>query len=237
MTFKRKEIIGDCTLYLGDCLEVMPTLAKVDAVVTDPPYGIGIDKAMHKQSGKKYGNAAAAKSHYEYTDWDSKPIGKEFIDAIKGAAYNIIIFGGNYFELQPARCWLIWDKENGTNEFADAELAWTNLDKPVRLFRHMWNGMIRKGGEERVGHPTQKPLNVMIWVIKQLPSTDQTILDPFMGSGTTGVACVKLGRKFIGIEKEPKYFDIACRRIEDAYKQPDMFIEHATKAEQVKFDL
>lgn len=131
--------------------------------------------------------------------------------------------GGNYFELPPTKCWLVWDKEVNGN-FADAELAWTNLDKPVRLLRHMWNGMLRKDGEERHGHPTQKPIGVMKWCINHLPEGSSTILDPFMGSGTTGVAAVQMGRNFIGIEREPKYFDIACKRIEDAQRQGDMFI-------------
>lgn len=219
----RKEVIGNCTLYLGDCMDVMPTLGKVDAVVTDPPYGIGADKSMHKNSGTQHGKAAAPKRTYADTNWDSEPIGMEVISAILAAGTSVIIFGGNYFELPPSRCWLVWDKKNGTNEFADCELAWTNLDKPVRKIEHMWNGMLRKGGEERNAHPTQKPLGVMSWCLTHVP-TARTILDPFMGSGTTGVACVKAGRTFIGIEREPSYFDIACRRIQKAVDQPDMFV-------------
>jgi DNA modification methylase len=123
---------------------------------------------------------------------------------------------------------LCGDKENGDNAFADCELAWTNLDKPVRRIRHMWNGMLRKGQEERGEHPTQKPLGVMKWAIGHIPEPANTILDPFMGSGTTGVAAVQMGRDFIGIEREPKYFDIACRRIEQAQRQGDLFIEGAS---------
>lgn len=219
----RKEIIGDCTLYLGDCMEVIPTLGRFDLCLTDPPYGIGADKSMHKNSGTKHGKAAAAKRHYADTDWDASPIGPDLIEAMLSASENAIIFGGNYFELPPSRCWLVWDKKNGTNEFADCELAWTSLDKPVRKLEHMWNGMLRKGGEERNEHPTQKPLGVMLWCLTHAPSA-RTVLDPFMGSGTTGVACAKTGRVFTGIEREPSYFDIACRRIEDAYKQADMFV-------------
>jgi len=218
------EKIGRATLYLGDCRDVLPTLGKVDAVVTDPPYGIGVDVAMAKQSGTKYGNAAAAKRQYDATGWDCAPPSHETIAAVVAAGRWSIIFGGNYFGLPASRCWLVWDKENGSNAFADAELAWTNLDKPVRVKRHMWNGMIRKGHEERSEHPTQKPLGVMQWAIDQIPDA-ATILDPFMGSGTTGVAAVQMGRDFIGIEREPKYFDIACRRIEDAQRQGDMFID------------
>ena len=153
------------------------------------------------------------------------------IETLRRVSRWQIIFGGNYFDVPPARCWLVWDKQvNG--EFADCELAWTNLDKPVRRVTWMWNGMLRKGQEERNVHPTQKPLGVMEWCIGHLPPNTRTILDPFMGSGTTGVACARLDRKFIGIEREPSYFDIACRRIEEAYRQPRLFAEPPPKPVQ-----
>lgn len=218
----RVETIGRATLYLGDCREVLPTLGKVDLVCTDPPYGIGYDKAAAKSSGSQSGGMLAAKRHYEATDWDSAPPDTDLLNAVINLGQSAILFGGNYFGLPASRCWLVWDKEvNG--EFADCELAWTNLDKPVRRIRHMWNGMLRKGQEERNDHPTQKPLGVMKWAIGHAPKAD-SILDPFMGSGTTGVAAVQMGRDFIGIEREPKYFDIACKRIDDAQRQADLFI-------------
>lgn len=228
----RTEHIGDATLILGDCLEILPTLGKVDAVVTDPPYGIGVDVSMHKQGGTKYGNAAAAKREYAATDWDAEPASTQHIDAARSIARNAIIFGGNYFNLPPARCWLVWDKQNGDNAFADCELAWTNLDKPVRRIGWMWNGMIRKGGEDRNEHPTQKPLGVMEWCLTHLPPDTSSVCDPFMGSGTTGVACAKRGLTFIGIEREERYFDIACRRIDEAYKQPRLFADPPAKPVQ-----
>lgn len=227
----REEIIGDCRLILGDCRDILPTLGPVDAVVTDPPYGIGADSTMAKQGGTKYGAAAAAKRQYAATNWDAAPVSPELMDMVVAAGRNAIIFGGNYYALPPARCWLVWDKEvNG--EFADAELAWTNLDKPVRLKRWMWNGMLRKGQEARNEHPTQKPCGVMSWCLDQLPAETRIILDPFMGSGTTGVACALTDRSFIGIEREPSYFDIACRRIEEAYRQPRLFAEPPPKPVQ-----
>ncbi len=227
MIYKRKEIIGDCTLYLGDCMDVMPTLDKVDAVVTDPPYGIGessekIKSRQRTNSGKS--NALADQNDYGCFDWDQEPINARHINLITTISNNQIIFGGNYFPLPPTSCWLVWDKQNGTNDFADCELAWTNLKKAVRRVYWRWNGMIRKGNDVRE-HPTQKPVGVMEWCINHLPDGTQTILDPFMGSGTTGVACAKMGRSFIGIEMEETYFDIACKRIEEAYKQPDLFVE------------
>ncbi len=156
------------------------------------------------------------------SDWDDFPCSPEQISAMRNVSNYQIIFGGNFFELPPSPCWLVWDKQNSGN-YADCELAWTNLNKAVRRIYWRWNGMIRRGDDIRE-HPTQKPTGVIKWCIEQLPDTCQTILDPFMGSGTTGVACAKMGRKFIGIEIEPKYFDIACKRIDDAYRQADMFI-------------
>jgi site-specific DNA-methyltransferase (adenine-specific)/modification methylase len=212
-----KEIIGDATIYLGDCSEILPTLGKVDAVVTDPPYGIGESAGKNKSRG----NLALAKD-YGNDDWDISPISDDLMKSVVGAGRNAIVFGGNYYAMPPSKCWLIWDKEN-TGDFADAELAWTNLNKAVRLKRYMWNGMLRANKEPRGDHPTQKPIGIMEWCISHLPDGTQTILDPFMGSGTTGVACMNLQRKFIGIEREQKYFDIACKRIEQAQKQERLF--------------
>jgi len=141
------------TIYHGDCRQIMPHLGPFDLLMTDPPYGIGADKAMHKAGGTKHGVALAAKRHYAATNWDADRVDDWVMFLARRLCQKQIIFGGNYYELPPAKCWLLWDKEvNG--EFADAEMAWTNLDKPVRLRRHMWNGMLRKGGEER-DHPTQ----------------------------------------------------------------------------------
>lgn len=222
----RVEQIGDATLMLGDCLEIMPTLPKVDAVVTDPPYGI-----MESNEKNLTRVSAAKPTDYGKYDWDKHPASPETIALARSISKSQVIFGGNYFDLPPSSCWLVWDKQN-SGDFADCELAWTNLPKAVRRIYWRWNGMIRKGGEDRQ-HPTQKPLGVMKWCLGFLPDAE-TILDPFMGSGTTGVACAKLGRKFIGIELDPGYFDIACKRIEDAYKQPDLFIEPPKKPIQEK---
>ena len=207
-------IIGNATLYLGDCREILPTLPKVDAVVTDPPYGIG--EAAGKNASR--GNLAVAKDFGD-ARWDDNPISDELMLSIRSAGTNSIIFGGNYYSMPPTSCWLVWDKINGENDFADCELAWTNLPKAVRRIRFLWNGMLRANGEARGDHPTQKPVGVMEWCIGHLPKTAETILDPFMGSGTTGVACMNLGRKFIGIELEERYFNIACERIDQAQRQ------------------
>lgn len=222
----RTEQIGDATLYLGDCLEILPPLGKVDAVVTDPPYGIGENDRKVASRGK-----LAAPIDYGQFDWDREPCSPELVTAMQACSRWQIIFGGNFFHLPATSCWLVWDKQNGSNDFADCELAWTNLNKATRRIYWRWNGMIRKGHEERF-HPTQKPLGVIKWCLTHLPADTYIILDPFMGSGTTGVACAKMGRKFIGIEIEERYFDIACKRIEEAYKQPDFFVERPKPAEQ-----
>ena len=224
----REEIIGDARLICADCREVLPTLGRVDAVVTDPPYGIGEAAGKNKSRVQ-----LAAPRDYGNLTWDDEPIPADLMRMVREAGKWAVIFGGNYYDCPAASCWLVWDKENGASDFADCELAWTNLPKAVRRIKYMWNGMLRANGEARGDHPTQKPIGVMCWAIGHLPTDARTILDPFMGSGTTGVACAKLDRAFIGIEREPTYFDVACRRIEEAYRQPRLFAEPVAKAEQL----
>ena len=216
--------IGNATLYLGNCLEVLPLIDKVDAVITDPPYGI--NENSKKVASRR--NIAAPKDYGDF-DWDKAPPSDELIELIRTKGKYQAFFGGNYFTLPPTSCWLVWDKLN-SGDFADCELAWTNWPKAVRRLQWRWNGMIRQGNEERY-HPTQKPLEVMKWVIDLCPKAD-TILDPFMGSGTTGVAAIQLGKKFIGLECESKYFEIACKRIEQAVAQPQLFEHEQPKQTQ-----
>jgi site-specific DNA-methyltransferase (adenine-specific)/modification methylase len=229
-------IIGDATLYLGDCMDILPLIGKVDAVITDPPYGIGESskKVKSRQRGGNLGKLLGSKSKamadqkdYGDFDWDQTPPSAELIQALRDMSQWQAFFGGNYFHLPPTSCWLVWDKLNGANDFADCELAWTNWPKAVRRIQWRWNGMIRQGGEERF-HPTQKPLEVMKWVIDMCPKAE-TVFDPFMGSGTTGVAAVQLGRKFIGIERDPKYFEIASNRIRQAVAQGQLFAPEPIK--------
>lgn len=227
----KSRTIGDCTLYLGDCLDIMPTLGKVDAVVTDPPYGIGQDKGFGGFGG--FGTPIARRQYQG--EWDNDRPSKECFEAILATSNCAVIFGGNYFTdiLPVGRHWFVWDKKNTMPTFSDCELMWTNIDrKSVKLLTYEFNGLIGKR-EARV-HPTQKPYEVMRWCIERLPKdSGKTICDPFMGSGTTGVACVKLGRKFIGIEIDEGYFNIACERIQKAYDQPDFFVERPKPAEQM----
>ena len=210
--------IGNATLYLGDCREVLPTLGKVDAVITDPPYGIGKDGQVRTTGGN-----GGRKAH-EFLGWDSERPSKAVFDAILTASDDIIIWGGNYFaDILPATGkWLVWDKGQRINQ-SDGELAWTSYHGALRI-KVMNRVELLVDGTE---HPTQKPVRLMKWCISEARNNPQTILDPFMGSGTTGVAAVQMGRKFIGIEREPKYFEIAVRRIEEAQRQGDMFLETA----------
>lgn len=223
----RVEKIGDATLYLGDCRDILPTLPRADAVVTDPPYGIGeaAGKAKTRTSGltSKLRNAQAYRRDYGDEGWDNSPIDSALMGAVLQAGKWAIVFGGNYYALPATSCWLVWDKLNGETDFADCELAWTNLPKAVRRIRFLWNGCMRRERDIAREHPTQKPVEVMRWCIGHIPPPATSIIDPFMGSGTTGFAALTMKRRFVGIEHNPKYFDVACRRIEEASRQPDMF--------------
>src|SRR5690606_8613396 len=155
--------IGNARLALGDCRDILPTLGKVDAVVTDPPYGIGAANLFSQMAGEKRGGMKAPATDYGTGDWDDNPIDAELMAVVRSAGRWLIIFGGNYYDCPPASCWLVWDKENGDSHFADCELAWTNLPKAVRRIKFMWHGMLRAKGESRGDHPTQKPIGVMKW--------------------------------------------------------------------------
>lgn len=234
-------IIGDCTLYQGDCIEIMPTLGKVDAVVTDPPYGVMLGETKNGQ--------AVLKGQDKYTAFSDSP---EYVKTVcvKAISLSIELFGR--VVLTPGlRC--AWDYPQ-----PDDIGSW-NI--PAGCSRSKWGfatsqpilyyGKSPRAGigdfatgvtmsprtDKSIDHPCPKPIQFTEWLVNKASLEGQTILDPFMGSGTTGVACAKLGRKFIGIELEPKYFDIACARIEKAYDQPDMFIAPPAKPVQGGFDL
>lgn len=212
----RKEVvIGDCRLLLGDCLPIMRQLPNVDAVLTDPPYGIGRD-GQKKTTGGNGGRKA-----YEFKGWDAqRPSEKTFEEILKIAPAHII-WGGNYFAdlLPPTGQWLVWDKGQRINQ-SDGELAWTSRDGALRIFVLNRVALLTGGAL----HPTQKPVELMQWCLGFLRGCN-VVLDPFMGSGTSGVACIRRGHSFIGIEADEEYFNIACRRIQDAYDRPDMFIQ------------
>ena len=222
----REERIGGQRLILGDCRAVVPLIEGPDAVVADPPYGINY--AHGGGGGKLARSTTFAKAAiigddrpFDPTHWIGQPT---------------ILWGGNHFahKLPPSQSWLIWDKRcaDYSNDQADSEMAWTNLGFPARMFRHVWNGMLR-GPESKTPrvHPTQKPIALMEWCLGFLPDA-RTILDPFMGSGTTLVACQRLGRAGTGIEIDPDYFAIACKRVDEATRQKDLFVTPVAQPQQ-----
>jgi DNA modification methylase len=216
-------------LYQGDCLEYMQTMqpGAVDAVITDPPYGIGKNNIVPFVRTKRNSNGRVTSDF----SWDETKKTNEISEAISKSKVSIV-FGGNYYAdiLPVSRCWLVWDKVNSGN-FSDFEIAWTSMDKASKMFRYMWNGMIKEKPEERF-HPTQKPLELMKWCIELATNPGDTVFDPFMGSGTTGVACVQTGRNFIGCEIDTEYFKIAERRIHQATLQPQLFQPDIIQAKQ-----
>ncbi len=210
---------GAIRLYRADCRDVLPELKGIDAVVTDPPYGIG-----HPCDFANRGRGALAQCRdYAPVHDDDRPF-----DPAPLLNYpKAVIWGGNYFadKLPPSSGWLIWDKERpDTLDQATCELAWTNCVKGARRFRHLWNGMMKASERGETYHPTQKPVALFEWILA-LPwlSDCVTILDPYMGSGPCGVACVKTGRKFIGVEIDEGYFSIAVKRIKAALNATPLF--------------
>jgi site-specific DNA-methyltransferase (adenine-specific)/modification methylase len=207
----------------------------VDAVITDPPYGISVQHKDGKMGG--WSNDTKRWKHqinpvYKHFTGDDKPIDPQ---AFMGIGDKHIFWGGNYIShlLHPSRCWLIWYKriKQQSNDQADCELAWTDLSIPSRVFQHMWMGMLRDSENGEHYHPTQKPVSLMRWCIELSTNKGETIFDPFMGSGTTGVAAIQLGRNFIGCEIDPDYFKIAEKRIKEATLQPSLFQSQTSKLE------
>lgn len=207
-------IIGDATLYLGDCSSLLEIAPPEAVVITDPPFGLG-----KKLAGGSWGATSERKNVLE---WD-KFAPEAIVQSLIQRHAVCVVWGGNYFALPPSRGWLSWFKPDAPPSMANFELAWTSVDRNARQL----SISIAATRAERVWHPTQKPLPLMAWCIEQVRA-DETIFDPFMGSGTTGVAAIQLGRKFIGIERDPKYFDIACKRIEQAVAQGQLFAPEAT---------
>jgi site-specific DNA-methyltransferase (adenine-specific) len=202
-----------------DCLEGMRQMPdkSVDLVLTDPPYGHGWE-IMKKISQ----NNLAPVGDYDWEPWNNSVPTEVYFQEMFRISKHQIIFGGNYFidKLTPSPCWIIWDKDN-TGNFADAELAWTSFNTAVRIFKWRWNGMLQEDPthkEERV-HPTQKPVKLFEWIIKNYAKQGDTICDPFFGSGSCLVAAVRMGHQFIGFEKEQSYFDAAQIRIKKAQEQ------------------
>jgi len=212
------------TLYCGDALPIAAALQHIHAVVTDPPYGVGFDFTRYRRSRHPLQPGIPA------ARWEANLIGDDQpFDPRPWLAYpQVILWGANHFasRLPDSPAWLVWDKRHGTtpDNHADVELAWTNLCGVARIHHHLWRGMLR-AGEANVGrrgkwHPAEKPVELLQWCVAK---TTGTVLDPYMGSGTTGVACLALGRRFIGIEIDPARFATACQRLQEAAAQGHLF--------------
>ena len=209
------------TIYHADCREVLADVS-ADLLLTDPPYGLGAARRNFGGNGVKrhmtglVAGKAIPKRDYGDSAWDDATCDQELLNlAISRCPYQVI-WGGNYFDLGPSRCCLVWDKLRGNTDYADAEIAWTNFDRVVRVIRWRWNGFLQQNSgndKEERWHPTQKPLSVMAWAINQAPDTPSSILDPWLGSGTSLVAAKVAGMTGIGIEIEEKYCEIAAKRL------------------------
>ena len=208
------------TIIQGDCIDIMRELPDkcIDLVLTDPPYGI-------KQNAHRIKSRTKLAKTIDYGDfsWDNKIPEPEYFEEMIRTSKNQIIWGGNYFAdiLESSSCWLVWDKENGNTNFADCELAWTSFGGAVRIFRYMWNGMLQgdmKNKENRI-HPTQKPVKLFTWILQNYSKEGDLILDPFSGSGTTAIACHRMNRRFICIEKEEKYVKLSRERLKVEHMQ------------------
>lgn len=206
------------SLFHGDCLPYMKACKdkQFDCVITDPPYGIG--------AGSEAFRNGTAQNIFHTSDWDKEIPSQEAFLEMQRISKTLIIWGGNYFAhlLPPSRCWLVWDKKTGENSYADCELAYTNIDGVVKKYSHSWIGANAKDTPQRL-HPTQKPVSLIAWVLENYTNEGETVFDPYMGSGTVGVACVETGRLFTGCEISAEYFAIAEKRIKSAVRKPKFF--------------
>ena len=244
--WKRRVEIGNAVLYEGDCLEILPTLGKVDAVVTDPPYGVGLCRKSNDFRGSdQFDNGESLQASVVYEDSPERVeqlIARGILPALE-IATRAAIFPGNRMMFsypKPSSVGTVFVSNGAGRDpwgfgCANPILYYGKCPYLATGRGSLPNSFAdNQPGERGIDHPCPKPLSWMTWLVRRVSLETEIILDPFMGSGTTGVACAKLGRRFIGIEIEPKYFDIACRRIEQAYAQPDFFVEKPKPAEQLK---
>jgi DNA modification methylase len=199
---------------IGDSLDLMRQMPSksVDLILTDPPYGIGESNEKNRTRGTKL----SPPTDFGHFDWDTKRLEKTYFDEMERVSRNRIIFGGNYYTdyLPPSSCRIVWDKDQN-NDFADCELAWTSFRKATRKIRYRWSGAFQEDmrrKEKRV-YPTQKPIQVFVWILEEYTEPDSFILDPFVGSGTTLMACRMTGRRGLGFDKDPRCEKIIRKRM------------------------
>jgi DNA modification methylase len=208
-------------IFNCDWRELDDETLRADGILTDPPYGIGESAGKSASRGKPFGTRGttsrakqlAYAKDYGDLKWDDETPTEQDINRMRSLAKYQIVWGGNYFILPPSKCWLVWDKVNGKSDFADCELAWTNLDKAVRKFTWMWNGMLKEEPEFRT-HSTQKPRALFSWCLTQFPDGIKSILDPYAGVCTTAVCCKAVGLSCICVEREEKYAEDGAKRLE-----------------------
>ena len=208
--------IGDATLYLGDCMDILPTLDKVDAVITDPPFGVG---NFVQTTGNIRGRGELKG---ELVQWNELAPTAEFFDLLKKISTHRIIWGANFFNcFEDKGGAIIWDKVQPMPNFSKADIASCTHFQKTEIVRIPWTNF-NVAREAETDHPCERPVQLYEWCINYLPKV-QSVLDPYLGSGSCGVAAIRAGRKFIGIEKNPKYFEAACKRIENAQRQESLF--------------
>lgn len=236
MPYLQKEIIGDATLFLGNCELSMSEMTdnQFDLAIIDPPYGIDI---TNQSQGK--GGGVAKKIEYEEDDWDKKPPGQKYFDELFRVSKNQIIWGANHFISKipfDSSCWIVWDKVNGSTDFADCELAWTSFDSAVRKFSFLWSGMLQgnmKNKEKRT-HPTQKPVALYRWLLKTYAKKGDLILDTHGGSLGSAVACQEMGFNITAFEINQRHFNLACERLKQTQRQGNLFTPPKQKPEERK---
>lgn len=217
----QKVIIGSATLYQGDCMDLMATLAdkEFDLAIVDPPYGIGIDGQKENLNNK---NPKANRKHHEVKGWDANIPPHEYFLQLQRVSQNQIIWGANYFVKHldaGTKGWVFWFKGQEGLTMSDGEIAYSSFDKPTRLVNINRVELLKDG----TIHPTQKPVKLYEWLLTNYAKQGQTILDTHLGSGSSAIASNKLGFQFTGIELDKDYFNSACARIEKALSQSDMF--------------
>jgi site-specific DNA-methyltransferase (adenine-specific) len=240
----RKEIIGNATLYLGDCEEVMHGFSdhEFGLAITDPPYFDGPNKSGYYGKGYSSLGVQRAKHYDTLAAWEIP--GAEYFTELQRVSRHQIIWGANHFADRfnaAGPGWIVWDKLNGRSTFADAELAYCSMDRAVRVFRYVWNGMHQGqyGGDKRANepriHPTQKPVALYQWILDNYAEPGQRVIDTHLGSGSSAIAANSRGFEFVGIELDGAMFDAACRRIEQAQRQQQLVPqEPEPKAEQME---
>ncbi len=219
---------GRVRLYLGDCMEILPSLTCIDAIITDPPYG----QKLNTRNGTRGNKPPHSDRTIEAKDWPEIEGDDAPFDPTPWLRYpRVVLWGAQHYcdRLPPGTKWLVWDKREGVmqNDNSDCEMAWTNQRGVVRMHRQLWAGLLRRGEEngQATTHPTQKSIALMAWCMEQVgvPS-GATVFDPYMGSGSAGIACVRTGRSYIGVEKVKQHFDMACERIGRELAQGDFFL-------------